>query len=218
MIHAYFIICFEYLCILGMWFLISRGWLKDRSLYINRTSKKAQSSIMLYFCSDTTDALRCLYFHDKGLAIKKAEMLNMMLSSWIKHSDITLNIKCLKKISFFKKNFWSIVDLQHCVSFRCAAKWISSMYTHSFLDSVPIWVTGACLPMQEMLEMQVWSLDQEDPLEEGVATHSIILAWRIPWTEEPGGLQSIRSVRAIHNWNDLTCTQEEWVSLSCFRC
>ena len=39
--------------------------------------------------------------------------------------------------------------------------------------------------------MQVRSLGQEDPLEEGVATHSSILAWRIPWTEEPGGLQSI---------------------------
>ena len=171
MIHAYFIICFEYLCILGMWFLISRGWLKGRSLYINRTSKKAQSSIMLYFCSDTTDALRCLYFHDKGLAIKKAEMLNMMLSSWIKHSDITLNIKCLKKISFFKKHFfWSIVDLLHCVGFRCTAKWSSSTYMHSFLDSVPVWVIGACLPMPEMLEIQVWSLDQGEPLEEGVAT------------------------------------------------
>ena len=40
-------------------------------------------------------------------------------------------------------------------------------------------------------EMQVQSLSQEDPLEEGTATHSSILAWRIPWTEEPGGLQSI---------------------------
>ena len=39
--------------------------------------------------------------------------------------------------------------------------------------------------------MQVRSLSQEDPLEEGVATHSSILAWRIPGTEEPGGLQSI---------------------------
>ena len=37
------------------------------------------------------------------------------------------------------------------------------------------------------------TLDQEDPLEEGMATHSSILAWRIPWTEEPGGLQSIES-------------------------
>ena len=47
--------------------------------------------------------------------------------------------------------------------------------------------------------MQVRSLDQEDPLEEGLATHSSILAWRIPWTEEPGGLQSIGSHRVRHN-------------------
>ena len=38
--------------------------------------------------------------------------------------------------------------------------------------------------------MQVWSLGQEDPLEEDMATHSSILAWRIQWTEEPGGLYS----------------------------
>ena len=41
--------------------------------------------------------------------------------------------------------------------------------------------------MQEMQEMQVWSLDWEDPLEEEMATHSSILAWKIPWTEEHGG-------------------------------
>ena len=39
--------------------------------------------------------------------------------------------------------------------------------------------------------MQVLSLNQEYPLEEGMATHSSILAWRIPWTEEPGGLRSM---------------------------
>ena len=44
------------------------------------------------------------------------------------------------------------------------------------------------LPMQETLEARVQSLSQEDPLEEGMAIHSSILAWRIPWTEEPGGL------------------------------
>ena len=43
------------------------------------------------------------------------------------------------------------------------------------------------------------SLGWEDPLEEGMATHSRILAWRIPWTEEPGGLQSIGSQRVGHN-------------------
>ena len=45
---------------------------------------------------------------------------------------------------------------------------------------------------------QVQSLDQEDPLEKGMATHSSILAWRIPWTEEPG-LQSVASQRVGHD-------------------
>ena len=53
--------------------------------------------------------------------------------------------------------------------------------------------------MQETQEMQVQSLVQEDSLEEGMATHSSILAWRIPWTEEFGGLQSIESQRAGHS-------------------
>ena len=55
------------------------------------------------------------------------------------------------------------------------------------------------LPMQEIQEIQVRSLGQEDLLEEGMATHSCILAWRIPWTEEPGGLQSTGSQRVGHN-------------------
>ena len=49
------------------------------------------------------------------------------------------------------------------------------------------------------LEIWVRSLGQEDPLEKGMAIHSSILAWRIPWTEEPGGLQSIRSQRVGHD-------------------
>ena len=50
--------------------------------------------------------------------------------------------------------------------------------------------------MQEMQETQVQSLDQEDPLEEEMATHSSIFAWEIPWTEEPGGLQSKESQKS----------------------
>ena len=49
--------------------------------------------------------------------------------------------------------------------------------------------------MQELQETQVRSLGLDDPLEEGMTTPSSILAWRIPWTEEPGGLQSIGSQR-----------------------
>ena len=48
-------------------------------------------------------------------------------------------------------------------------------------------------------ESQVQSLGQEDPLEKSMATHSSILAWRIPWTEEPGGLQSMGSQRVGHD-------------------
>ena len=50
-----------------------------------------------------------------------------------------------------------------------------------------------------MQETQVQSLGQEDPLDKRTATHSNILAWRIPWTEEPGGLQSMESQRVGHN-------------------
>ena len=53
--------------------------------------------------------------------------------------------------------------------------------------------------------MWVRSLCWEDPLEEGMATHSSIFAWRIPWTEELGGLQSMWSQRAGHDWSDLAC-------------
>ena len=59
---------------------------------------------------------------------------------------------------------------------------------------------------QEPQEMWVWSLGQEDLLEKGIATHSGILAWRIPWTVEPGCLQSIGLPWVRHDWNDLACT------------
>ena len=55
-------------------------------------------------------------------------------------------------------------------------------------------------------ETRVQCLGQEDPLEEGMVTHSSILAWRIPWTEEPGGLQSMGSQRVRHGWATNTVT------------
>ena len=50
-----------------------------------------------------------------------------------------------------------------------------------------------------MKETRIQSLGWEDPLEKGMGTHSSILAWRLPWTEEPGGLQSVGSQRAGHD-------------------
>ena len=61
------------------------------------------------------------------------------------------------------------------------------------------------LPMQEM---QVWSLDQDDPLEEEIATHYSILAWEVPWTEEPGRPQSMGSQSVRHN---LTTKQQQMI-------
>ena len=64
-----------------------------------------------------------------------------------------------------------------------------SVWKNTILKSFSGGSDGKNLPA--MQETWVRSLGQEDPLEEGRATHSSILAWRIPWTEEPGGLQSM---------------------------
>ena len=66
-----------------------------------------------------------------------------------------------------------------------------------------------------MQETRIPSLGWEDPLEKGMATHSSILAWRIPWTEVPGELQSMGSQRVRHNYNDLAHTKSN-CSLKCF--
>ena len=58
-------------------------------------------------------------------------------------------------------------------------------------------------------EAWIWFLGWEDPLEKGMATYSSILAWRIPWTEKPGRLQSTGSQRVRHDWSD-------WVHLHVF--
>ena len=61
--------------------------------------------------------------------------------------------------------------------------------------------------MQETQKTQVRYLDREDHLEEVVVTHSSILTWRIPWTEEPGRPQSIGSQRGEYDWSDLAFTK-----------
>ena len=74
--------------------------------------------------------------------------------------------------------------------------WTSISTLLGFLDGSVVKNPPA---MQEKQEVQVRSLGWEDPLEEGMATHSRFLAWRMPWTEEPGGLQSIVSQRITHD-------------------
>ena len=66
------------------------------------------------------------------------------------------------------------------------------------------------LPMQETKEMWVWSLGWKYPMEEAMATHSSTLAWRIPWTEEPGGLSSMWLQRVGHDWSNSAHTWDLW--------
>ena len=68
---------------------------------------------------------------------------------------------------------------------------IRQEYNHRNTDFPDSTVVKNSPAIQEIQEMWVPSLGWEDPLEEGMATHFSILAWRIPWTEEPGGLQSM---------------------------
>ena len=77
--------------------------------------------------------------------------------------------------------------------------------------------------MQETQEMWVPSLGWEDPLEEEMATHSSILVWEIPWTEEPGGLQSMRLKRLGHDWarmhnNNCSQTAQVWIPALWYMC
>ena len=77
--------------------------------------------------------------------------------------------------------------------------------SEAYFGGLPRWLSGlkkkksAC-QCTETQETQVQSLGQEDALEEESATHSSILPWKIPWTEEPGDLQSIMLQRVRHNW------------------
>ena len=84
------------------------------------------------------------------------------------------------------QDVWFSVLLFLCWSIHC-------------ISQVAQWLR-VCLSMQEVQKTQVQSLGQEDPLEKEVAAHSTILAWKIPWTEEPGGLQSMGLQRIGHDW------------------
>ena len=70
--------------------------------------------------------------------------------------------------------------------------------TQAIWHALGVWVSLEAQTV--MQETQVWSRGREDPLEKATATQSSILAWKTPWTEEPGGLQSMESQRVRHDW------------------
>ena len=102
-----------------------------------------------------------------------------------------------------KKGFYLSWTITHIKYFQCVWDFLCTLL--SFLLGFPGGTSGkepACQCRRH--ETRVSSLGGEDPLEEGMATHFSILAWRIPWTEEPGGLQSMGLLG--HNWSNLAHT------------
>ena len=85
---------------------------------------------------------------------------------------------------------------------------------HYYLVIVTSWVAQKVKYLAAVQETRIQSLGQEDPLEKGMATHSSTVAWKIPWTAEPGGLQPMGSHRVRPNWvtNSFTFTLYEVVA------
>ena len=108
-----------------------------------------------------------------------SQALNIWAEAWKSYLKYNLKVYSLGDYKFFQSH--SLAD-----GFRSCSE-----------DS-PVAQMVKNLPA--MLETWVWSLGQEDPQEKGTASHSSIPAWRIPWTEEPGGPQSIGSQRVGHDW------------------
>ena len=90
--------------------------------------------------------------------------------------------------------FWLI---HSCLKLLTAVMNCSSLFRASLVAQI-------VKNLPAVQETWVWSLGWEDPLEKGMAAHSSILAWRISWTEEPGGLHSMASQRVRHNSEPLT--------------
>ena len=106
----------------------------------------------------------------------------IMIKWWIHYKDITvLNVYSLSNKSF------KICELG------------TSLIVLGFPGGAYL-VAQMVKLLPTMRETWVQSLGQEDPLEKEMATHSSILAWKIPWTEEPGRLQSMASQRVGHDW------------------
>ena len=85
-----------------------------------------------------------------------------------------------------------------CIQWLDITHWLCSMCC--LLKESRALVAQRVKNLPAMQETQVWSLGSEDPLEKGMVTHSSILAWRIPWTEEPGGLHTVHGVTVRRDW------------------
>ena len=129
-----------------------------------------------------------------------SEWMNPLVNRFYK--NIIIRWKQLKNVSYEEKAEFTKVPLIS-VLLTINKQW--------YLLSVHISLVAQIVKhLSAMQETWVWSLGPEDPLEKEMATHSSILAWRIPWTEEPGGLQSTGSQRVRTGLIDFTSQIPSW--------
>ena len=112
---------------------------------------------------------------------------------------VTWTLKAFDSMSTFTPDIL-VPSIQQCTHLFTEQKppWVMHNVTNANAKHFP--ADSVVTNLTVMQEKQVWSLGGEDPLEEGMASHSTILAWRIPWTEDPGGPQSMGPPRIGHDW------------------
>ena len=134
---------------------------------------------------------RALRFGQRGQQLRDAGTSSTWAPSWHETQQQWHLLRVTKTFGFYE--LW-----------LCSQKSSSMLFLVCF--SVLLWENWASLVAQSVKnlpavqETPVWSLGREDPLEKEMATHASILVWRISWTQEPGGLQSMESKRAGHDW------------------
>ena len=113
-----------------------------------------------------------------------------------------INLACIKKYNYHTQDWpsWGIIMTHNAGG----SVWTGcfSLGSNFIICIKTDYVAQTVKNLSAMQETRVWSLGWENPLEKGMTTHSSILAWRSPWTEESGGLQSMGSQRVGHDWSD----------------
>ena len=143
----------------------------------------------------------CLSFQPSGSPVNSR--VAMIILTWITSlptSPLGFGLATLhSQVSQFLK-----INLNLSLSFS-----IYMIHPSICTDISPIRIFLVAQLVKNLLAMQetrVWPLGLKDPLDKGMAVHSSILPWRIPWTEKPGGLQSVGLPRVRHNWETNTTT------------
>ena len=206
------------------------GWLR---LLWNPTPSRLRSPLdllvwLLFRCTEprprpayrlTQETLRCAIQVSLQLLLQAARILSQILgypSCSVISAFICIFLYYFICIILFAfTNFIGIWLLYNVIVFLLCSK-VNQLYVYIFpfffgfsshLGQASLAQMLKNLPaMKEPQETRVRSLGREEPLEKELATHSSILAWRTPWTEEPGGLRSMESQRVRHDWANNTHT------------